>query len=110
MSSYSLLRRVNLHRNGCMRSAELGRRRRTSRVTHAYDVCRRYSGTFMEDSDVKHVADGICSATISNRYSIGDAPNGGYLMSLAISAARYTRYAVYVYIYIYIYTAIDRPV
>jgi hypothetical protein len=41
------------------------------------------SGTSNDDNDKKF------RCVIKDKYSIGDAPNGGYLMATAISAVRY---------------------
>lgn len=43
---------------------------------------------FDKESTVSKVSDNIFKSFVSDSWSIGDAPNGGYLMTLAISAAR----------------------
>ncbi len=44
---------------------------------------------FNVDTELTHTSTaGVFSAHISKNWSVGDAPNGGYLMAMAISAAR----------------------
>lgn len=43
---------------------------------------------FAQDTTVRQVADGRWQATITPRWNVGDAPNGGYTMAVALRALR----------------------
>lgn len=60
-----------------------------SKTSLRYTVQRRlFSSEFVfdQESRLEKVRDGLVLANISNRWSVGDAPNGGFLMSLAVNA------------------------
>ena len=43
---------------------------------------------FDDDTAVEPTGDGRFGAEIADRWNIGDAPNGGYLVSVALTAVR----------------------